>query len=66
MNSKLIRVPAYSYAFLVLSTAGYSQTATQAAELIEEIVVTAQKRQQDLQSVGIAISVLDAEELAER
>lgn len=47
---------------LLLTTAAGTQTATAAG--LEEIVVTAQRREQNLQEVGIAITSMTGEELA--
>ncbi len=51
---------------LVLSMPSYSQLAFSPPNSIQEIIVTAQKREQDAQSVGITMNVIDADELRAR
>ncbi len=51
---------------LVLSMPSFSQSASIPANSIQEIVVTAQKREQDAQAVGITMSVIGADELRAR
>ncbi len=47
------------------SSASAQQAETDAGSGLEEIIVTAQKREQNLQNVGISITALDAKALAE-
>ena len=47
----------------VLICVGAALSATAVAEILEEIVVTAQKREQDMQDVGIAISAFTGDQL---
>jgi outer membrane cobalamin receptor len=51
---------------LALSMPSFSQPAFTSSNSIQEISVTAQKREQDAQSVGITMNVIDAAELRKR
>ena len=51
---------------LLASAPGFAQPASTPSNTIQEIVVVAQKRQQNLQSVGITMNVLDADEFSAR
>lgn len=61
MHSKLILMASSALLVASLSTAAHAQTSPAKANTIEELVVTAERREQSLQDVPVAISAFTSE-----
>ena len=66
MNRLLVSVSVGALAALCSTTATAQQASPERATTIDEVIVTAQRRQQAAQDVGIALSVLSGESLTQQ
>jgi len=66
MNRLLVSVSVGALAALCSTTATAQQASPERATMIDEVIVTAQRREQAAQDVGIALSVLSGESLTQQ